>query len=232
VVVSPGLAVIAQGPDPGGDVIVAGRHEPGVPVRAQVLGGIKGERGGDAEPADRAAPQRRPDGLGRVLQEDQPVGVGERPERTHGGREAEEVDGQDRPRPRRQGSGDTVGVQGQRGGVDVGEDRSRAHLEDGRGGGHEREGRGDDLVSGAEVERAEEEPERVRSGGHADGVLDAERGSTLGFQRLSLGPQDEPSTPQHAPHRCFDLRLDVGVLTGQIELGDLHRKAARVCPKP
>ena len=55
-------------------------------------------------------------------------------------------------------------------GVDVGEDRGRADVGEGRGGGHPRRLRHDDLVAGAEAERQHREMQRGRAVRHGGGV--------------------------------------------------------------
>ena len=74
-------------------------------------------------------------------------------------------------------------------GVDVAPDRGRAEERDRLGGGEERERRDDDLVAGADAQRAQGEQQRVGAVGDADGVRRADVGRELALERLDLGPK-------------------------------------------
>ena len=66
----------------------------------------------------------------------------------------------------------------------------RAGLGDGLGRGVERERRGDDLVAGADAERAQRDGEAVGAVGDADGSGGAHEGGGLIFEALDVRPQD------------------------------------------
>ena len=66
----------------------------------------------------------------------------------------------------------------------------------------------------------------------ADRVADAQVLRALGLERLALRAQDEAAAPQHAAKRRLDFRLEARVLTGQVELRDLHCRPAKARPKP
>src|SRR5207245_1978773 len=78
--------------------------------------------------------------------------------------------------PPRDGGGRPVRVEGEGGGVDVGEHGAGAHLQDRRRRRDEGERRGHDLVARSDPERDQNEPQGVRARPHADGVLDVEGG--------------------------------------------------------
>ena len=99
--------------------------------------------------------------------------------------------------------GDRVRVDGESLGLDVGEDRDRAHLGDGGCGGDEGQGRDDDLVAEADSEGAQDELQRDRAVGHGDAVARILiRGEGV-LEPFGMGVGVEPapaSTPQHVKH--------------------------------
>ena len=84
------------------------------------------------------------------------------------------------------------GVERQSLGIDVREHRTSARHHDRhrRVGGRQR--RGDDLVAGADAERAKDQRERVGAVADADGVRGAGRRGKLPLECLDFGPQHEP----------------------------------------
>ena len=76
-------------------------------------------------------------------------------------------------------------------GVDVAEDRRGAAAAIGLRGREERERGADDLVARPDAERVEDEDERVRPVGDADGVADAEVGGGLLLEGAHLRAEDE-----------------------------------------
>ena len=86
------------------EVGVIGGHQAAVAESAQVLGGVEAERRGLAEPAGATPLIRGPDGLGGVFENEEPVSAGDLVDRVHVGGLAVEVDRDDRPGPRRDGS--------------------------------------------------------------------------------------------------------------------------------
>src|SRR5262249_3836679 len=83
-----------------GPFLVRGRHHATL-ARDDVLGHVEAERTQVAERAGVAAVVERFDGVGTVLDYLQAVSVGEVADRLHVAGPAGEVDGEDRPRPRR-----------------------------------------------------------------------------------------------------------------------------------
>ena len=110
-------AVEAQHADALGELGVVDRDEAAVAEAEEVLRRVEAERRGDA----RAGDLRRAEGLGRVL-DHRDAEAGELRERR---RPAEEVDGEDRLRARRDLLGDALGIEVQRDRVDVREDGRR-----------------------------------------------------------------------------------------------------------
>ena len=149
-----GHAVAAQPAQPNGEVRVADGDRAAV-TAGQGLGGVEREdrRLGQVRRAYAIALYLDP--VGRVLDDGQLVGVGDRPQRRHVGELAVEVNGQDRSGPWPHGPLDRRRVDQTGLGLDVGQDGPRPGLEDRvgrRGEGHRR---GDDLVAGPDVERAQ-----------------------------------------------------------------------------
>ena len=188
-------AVEAQHPHALGDVVVETRDEPAVTQREEVLRREEAERRADARPRDPLGAER----LRGVLDERKP----ERGELGERRRPPEEVHGHDRLRPRRDPRGHVLGVEVQRGRVDVGEDGRRADACDRLGRRVERERGADDLVAAPDSERLEREDERVGAVRDADRMRDAEKRGRLVLERLDLGPEDEATRlaerPRSAP---------------------------------
>ena len=90
----------------------------------------------------------------------------------------------------RERGADGVGGDAERLRVDVAEHGPRAGVRDRLGGGVERERRDDDVVAGADAERAQRERDRVRAVGDADRVPGAQVVRELALERGDLGAED------------------------------------------
>src|SRR5215204_5236078 len=172
-------AVEAKKPDPLGQLPVAGRDEPAVTEREQVLRREEAVRRGDAGLADARGAER----LSGVLEDRHGEVDGRRP--------AEQVDGDDRLRLRRHPATHILWVEVQRLRVDLREDGSRSAPRNRLGGRVEREARADDLVASPDPERVQREHERVRPVRDPDRVLHAEEYRGLLFEGLDLRAEDE-----------------------------------------
>jgi hypothetical protein len=96
-------------------------------------------------------------------------------------------------------------------GVDIGEDRNRAHLGDGRGGSNEGQGGDDDLIAKADIEGAQDELQRDRAVGRRDPVAGILVGSEGVLEPLGVGVGMEPAPPSAAQHIAHQrLRLRIG----------------------
>ena len=100
---------------------------------------------------ERPAAEGGADPVRRVLDQAEPAGTGEPAEPVHVARDATVVHGDDRPGALGQGCLDRVGVDVQRVGRDVDEDRARAGAHEGVRRRHVGEGRHNDLVCGPQV---------------------------------------------------------------------------------
>ena len=168
-------AQVAQAPDPL-RVVGIRRQNHAAFAGGDQLVGVEAQRAQVSETAA-LAPDRpaaatvaqiaRAVGFGRILDDRQPVAVGEAPQRIHVDRVAVDVDRQDRPRPRSDPIGVDVHAPGL--GVGVDENRSAAGLDHRVGAGDDREGRKNDLVALLEPEREHRQvqcrcPARYRDG--------------------------------------------------------------------
>src|SRR2546423_9653798 len=109
--------------------------------------------------------------------------------------------------------------------LDVNEARARADARDCAGGGEEGEGRCDDLVALAYVERHEREQDGVRAGGAADGVLRVRVARQFPFEQAHVLAEYELLRVEHALDGRAHLVAQRGVLLLQVEKGDVHRRS-------
>ena len=207
---------------------VVGRDHAALP-RRHLLVGVEREHRGRAGAADALAAALAADGLAGVLDDREPVLVGDRAERLHVARVAEDVHRQDPARARRDRRLDGRRVEHERVGIDVGEDGRRALVEHHVGRGHERDRRGHDLVARADARGAHEQ---VQAGGAArdgDGVLAAAEGRELLLEVARVGPEAEHAGAQRGEHVLLLERPDVGPREGDLPRRlDLHALAGVV----
>jgi hypothetical protein len=183
VAVPPGL--VDEQPDPPGERVVVGHDESALAGR-DVLALL------EAEAADRPQRAHEPSGalgeerLGAVLDHRDALAVGERRDRRHVHRVAEQV-GDDDP-ARALGEAVLDGLRGdvERDRVDVREDRDRTLVEDGREGAHVRDRRRDELVARLGVDRGDRRVHRRGPRVAGDRVLrtDAARELLLELARV------------------------------------------------
>ena len=148
----------------------------------------------------------RADGLGRVLDQREPVPLGQGQHRFHRRHLAEQVDHHDAPGARGDGRLDGVGRDVERGRVDVHEHRRAAGVVDGAGGGEEGERGRDHLVAGLQVQGAERQEQRVGAAGATDGMPGAREPGDLGLELRDFGAHDEPLALHDGHHGAEDLR--------------------------
>ncbi len=136
---------------------------------------------------------------------------GNRLERAHVGGLAVQVHRHDRSRAGTNRRLDARRIEREALGIDVHEHRSRArhdHRERGERGG---EGRRDDLVPLADIERAQHQRDGIGAGTDGNGVGGATCRRELGFERLDFRPEDVPPAGDDA----FDGGRDgFGILPG------------------
>src|SRR5262249_44575023 len=166
-----------------GELLIVGRHESAVSETEEVLRRIEAEGRDHAVLRD----ARCAEGLRRVFEH----GDAELDQGTDIEQPAEEVDGNDGPRPVGDLGGRVLQVEVERDGVDVREDGRCAAPYPRRGGGVEGEGRADHLVARPDAERVEGEHERVGAVRHADRAFDAEVGGRLVLESPVVRAADE-----------------------------------------
>ena len=155
---------------------------------------------------------------------------GERQQPVEVDREAAVVDADDGPGAGSDRGGDGFRVNGQGLGLDIGEDRDRAHLGDGGRGGDEGQRGDDDLIAEADIERAQDELQRDGAVGHRYAVACILVGGEGVLEPFGVGVGMEPappSTPQHVEHLRLRLRVGgKGPRSGpSLEIGG-HRRTA------
>ena len=129
--------VVAQLPQRPGRVVVIRNHRAAVPQGAEHLGRIEAEDARDPEGARHPSAEPRPEPLGAVLHDGEPVPFRERPNGIHVRGPPIELRGHDGARPRRDAALHVAGIGEQRAGIDVAEHRPPPALQDRRRGGEE-----------------------------------------------------------------------------------------------
>src|ERR1035437_3830818 len=163
---------------------------PPSPAAPRFLHGIETETTGGADAAGFASFVGGGDGLGRILDDGDPVTVRDPHDRVHIAHLAEQVTRNDRLGAGRDGPLNQFGVDVIRARIDVDEDRGGAGAGDGAGCGEEGKRGGDGFVAGAETERHHAAQERVGAAGNADGVLAAADCGDLLLELGDLGAAD------------------------------------------
>jgi hypothetical protein len=128
----------------------------------------------------------------------------------------------DRPRPLGHFGGHVLRVDVQRDRVDVGENRRRAGPHDRLRRRIEGERGADHLVAGADLQRVEDEHERVRAVGDADRLLHAEVGGGFLLEGLHVRPQDQGARLEHRLEPLEDLRYQALILRPNVNERDRH----------
>ena len=117
-----------------------------------------------------------------------------------------------------------LGVERQRPGLDVDDDRRGARGEDGEPGESRRERRHDHLVAAADAGRAKQKRDRVGAIRHADGKACAGRLREFCLEGLELGAEHVPAARQDA----FDRGADVVGIVVQPEVDKRQRRVHSV----
>ena len=160
--------------------------------------------------ADRRAAVLGAERLARVVDQREPVPVGDRAQLVELARVAEDVDGDDRARTRRDRGLDRGGVEVERARIDVGEDWRGALVDRAVRRGDEGVRRGDHLVTRLDARQAHAEVQSGRTGGDRRDVGGADG---LGEQLLEAGAhraEREPPRPQHLEHELLVALVEPG----------------------
>ena len=215
-----------------GERIVLRRDQAGITHAAEVLGREEA-RGAEITGRHRAA--SLPAGahrLGGVLNHAELMGRGERLERIEIERLAKEVHRHDRAGTRADLPGGVreVDVEGVR--VDVDPDRGRAEAGHGTCRSKEGEGRQEDLVPFADIERHEREQERVGTGGDPEGMLHAEERGAVLLKGLEARAHDEHVRAEDIAEGALKLGLEGAVLRAEIKERDVRHGAKEFSHRP
>jgi hypothetical protein len=201
-------AVEAQGPQLAGEAGVRERQHAAL-AGGHVLDRMEGEHAQAVEEADVPAFVERANAVGRVLEDPQRVPPGEVEQRIHVGRGAAEVHGEDAHRAIGDGGGGRHGIDLQRLGIDVHEDRRAAQDLDHVGGGGPGHGGGDHLVAGRQSEGHEADVEAAGGGGEGERFRRAGVGGEVALEALGLRAGGDPARAQRVDD-LVDLHLADG----------------------
>jgi hypothetical protein len=218
-------AVEAQDAQPVGERGVVA-HDHAALAGGDVLDRMEAEDGRVAARADLDAPVDGAQRVRRVLDDPEAVPHRQRPQRGHVGRLAGEVHRDQRARGGRDPARDVGGVDAQRLGVDVGEDRARTAQLDDVGRRRPGEGRHDDLVARPQPERGHGQVQARGRGVHGDRLAHAEPLAESGLEALDLRPARDPARAQRVDHLGDLVVLDRRAREGQWQLaprGSTHR---------
>src|SRR5437016_13234260 len=138
------------------------------------------------------------------------------------GRLAEEMDGKESFGPRGNFSGDLLRIEVECARVDVGEHDSCPHLVDRFCRGDVGKGGGDDLATGANVQRSQGQGEGVRAGVHADAEASSCKSSHLLLEGDHVWSEHIVAASQNLFNNRQQFGFEIAELRGQIQKWDLH----------
>ncbi len=162
-----------------------------------------------------------PDRLRGILQDGQPMTPGNLLDRAHLGGLPVEMDGDDRPGPRRDGRLDLRRVDVVSVGLDIHEHRTGARPPDGTGRGEEGERRRDHLVSRSDVQGHQRKQKRIGARRTANPMHGPTVLGDLGLEPGDLRPEDEHLALEDLTHNRLDLVADRLVLRLEIQGGNV-----------
>jgi hypothetical protein len=188
-------ALVPIQPQPVREAIVVRRDESAFGGR-HVLRCVEAERA-VAEAAGLSPAVGRAMRLARVLDDDEPVPVGDGPDHVHVGDETEQMDRADRPGSRGDGRFDLLRVDQIRVRLDVDEHGRRAGKENRVRGRGERVSDGDHLITRLEPDPSEDRHQRQRPVAHRNRVLHPHQLRPLGFELGDLAALRDHPAAQH-----------------------------------
>ena len=197
-----GATLVAKALEQAPLVLGVGRDDAALAGR-DLLVRIEGEHRGGTVGANGRAAIAGAERFAGVLDERQPVPLGERAQRLELTRVAEDVDGDDRLRPRRDRRVDGCGVEVERARVDVCEDRCRPLVDRAVRARRERERRRDRLVPGLEPRDVAEQVQSGRAARDRRCVRRSDRLREELLEAVDPGAQREAPRPQHLEHELL-----------------------------
>ena len=199
-------AVAAEQPQAVGQIVgLRGQHA-AVAGPAEVLRRIEAEAADGADGAHAAAVDLRADRLGGVFHDRDAPRPGDLGQGHGVDRLAEQVDGDDGLRGRRDQRGNVLRVDIERLRIDVGKDRPRAQPRDRAGRGEKREAGQDHLVARGNVQGHQGQQQGVAARGAADGVLCLAVAGHLLFELRDLRAEHESAAIADPSQRGEDFR--------------------------
>ena len=200
-----------------GEFRIVSSDQSAVTGSSQVFGGKKTETAEGSYVSYESALEFCANRLGGVFNHRKMVRTRNLGDPSHIGRQPEQVDWHDRPGSAGDGGVQSLGIQvvGLR--IDVHEDRLGLQPRDAARSGNKGEWRGDDLVTGINLQRHQREQECIRSGGAGDREITADESCDFRFQLPHLRTHDELLAFQNLFYGSLDLRLHSGVFGLQVK---------------
>ncbi len=201
-----------------------GGDKAAVAIGPQVFGGVEAKRPRITQGTGLGGRLARgavagPDGLGCILQHLQAVLLGKVQQLAHGGHLAVQMNRQDGPGARGEGSLEQGRIEVKVAGVDVHQHGAGPHVLDGLEGGDKGKGRGDHLIPRPQAHGPQGDDEGIGAGAAGDHVGDAQVGGQLLLQGGDLGPPHEGPRGQHAGQGGVNLAFQFQILTFKVKNG-------------
>ena len=219
--VTTGAAVVAQAPHARGQVGVIRSHQAGLPIGAEILGGVKAECRGHTHGSGAAVAPGGANRLGGVFDQCQVKLVGKWLKPIHVGALAIKMDGKQRSQlavtAAPQMGFNLRGIEIEGNGIDVGKHRTCPGARNRASGGEKTEGSSKNVVSGLHAGDDQGEPERVRSRRAADGFFHSTEVGEVALEGLHLTSQNVLLRGTHPPHRRQNLGANLFILPLQVE---------------
>ncbi len=232
------LPVHAQAQQRFGEFVVVGEHRAAVAVAAERLGREKAGGGGVTEGAERAAFIGATEALRGVVEHEQIGGLDDLRDRVVIRRQAEQIDRNDGLRLEtealggRERCGKPLGVDVERVGLDVDEDRRGADQRRHFGGGAEGERGAEHRVARADALRHQRQHQRVGAAGAGDDVARAGEFRELGLEGLHFRPEDELAMVKHALNGHVDGVAETAALCRNVDEWNRRQIGVLVHCKP
>ena len=214
------LAPVAEHAQPRGQVVAVGDDGAALAAGAEVLARVEAEATDIAEAAGAAALVLCTMRLGRVLDHDEAIGIGEREQGRHVGHAAMQMHRQDRPGSTGQHLGNGRRIERSRARLDIGQHRPGTCELDRRHGRDERHRCGHHLVARADAGGEQRHVQRRRASAHRNGMAGAAIAGKVRFEGLDLLAQHVAAAAQHARAGGLEILGQRAVLRLQIEQRD------------
>ena len=217
------LAMDAEAFHARGQFIIVGEYRAAVAITAKRLGREEAGRRCRRQLAKLAAAIERAERLRGVIEHQQAVPFGNRSNSVVIGRQAEQIDRDDRTRfqpsrlcgRNRAFQACRIDVEGVR--LDVGENRRRTEQRDLLRRRMECEGRTDHGIAGADLPRQQHQQQGVSATGASDDVLGAAECRKVGFESANFRALNELAMREHTADSVVDRTAQTAALSGNID---------------